>query len=545
MEKNKMTAASLFRTIRLTYHVDTARWINQLIFYFRKIPLIGKFLPESTYGYSELKILVLVLVSIGRFSAVFFGKALYIAVVGLLPLFVLEDVSRDIRFAVFVHTLFILSFIGGSLIKGTLFENTIDRYVMVKLMKMPIRSYSLAALVYTHGLDFIAFVPFTAIGALIAGGSFWQGALLGVMLVCGHVIGEALQLFVFAKSKLVLLSKIWWNTAIGVVCAVMAILPVFMNHVPGMIAGIVMHPAAVLLILLLTAGSILYILRFRNFQMLSVYSIKVDTLIQAKNATAASRSADVQLKDKDLKADDSNHLNHLRGYRYLNAMFFKRHRRMLFRPTIISILIILAVYAGAWAAMLLAPEVVREAAPHIPKVLPACVFAMYLLTAGGERATRAMFKNCDVAMLRIADYRRPAVLLKNFRIRLFWQARLNLMLAAVVALSLTTFAVGAGVKWPAADLALYILAILLLGVFFSVHYLFLYYVFQPFSTDMAIKNPFANIIKGVIYFLCLGALQMDSAPKNFTFIVLGATILYTTAALILVYRFAPKTFRIK
>ena len=102
-----------------------------------------------------------------------------------------------------------------------------------------------------------------------------------------------------------------------------------------------------------------------------------------------------------------------------------------------------------------------------------------------------------------------------------------------------------GMVWNLTDQLLFCLTILLLSVFFSVHYLFLYYVFQPYTTELGIKNPFFNILNTAVYVACYLCLQLDTVPSSFVWIVLTATTVYIIIALVLVYHFAPKTFRVK
>ena len=91
----------------------------------------------------------------------------------------------------------------------------------------------------------------------------------------------------------------------------------------------------------------------------------------------------------------------------------------------------------------------------------------------------------------------------------------------------------------------FMLGIIFLSLFFSVHHLFLYYVFQPYTTELDMKNPLFNIINMVVYVVCYMCLQIEAVPSSFAFIVLGATVVYMLVALTLVYQLAPKNFRVK
>ena len=53
-----------------------------------------------------------------------------------------------------------------------------------------------------------------------------------------------------------------------------------------------------------------------------------------------------------------------------------------------------------------------------------------------------------------------------------------------------------------------------LAVFFSVHPLFLYYIFQPYTAQLAVKNPFFGILNWVVYFVCWMCLQVKAAHRG-------------------------------
>ena len=95
------------------------------------------------------------------------------------------------------------------------------------------------------------------------------------------------------------------------------------------------------------------------------------------------------------------------------------------------------------------------------------------------------------------------------------------------------------------DMLLFCLTILLLSVLFTAHHLCLYYIFQPYSESLKIKNPFFSTINVMMYVLCFLCLEIKVKGSAFTLGVLAFTVMYIALALLLVYRKAPKTFRIK
>lgn len=60
-----------------------------------------------------------------------------------------------------------------------------------------------------------------------------------------------------------------------------------------------------------------------------------------------------------------------------------------------------------------------------------------------------------------------------------------------------------------------------------------------------LKNPLFSGIHAAMYLLCFACLQIEVGGSFFTAVLLGFTVLYIAAALVLVYFRAPRSFRIK
>ena len=169
---------------------------------------------------------------------------------------------------------------------------------------------------------------------------------------------------------------------------------------------------------------------------------------------------------------------------------------------------------------------------------------MYCIS-GGPIACKALFYNCDIALLRYGFYRQPAVVLKNFKLRLFRLATYDLIVASAISLVVALIAMITGIEWGFVSMAMFIVTILLLSLFFTVHHLCMYYIFQPYTTDLKVKNPFFNIINTVIYLLCFFCLNIETSNEVFSLVVLISTIVYIIVGLLVVYKFSAKTFRVK
>ena len=153
--------------------------------------------------------------------------------------------------------------------------------------------------------------------------------------------------------------------------------------------------------------------------------------------------------------------------------------------------------------------------------------------------------NCDHSMLTYSFYKQPRFILKLFQIRLREIIKVNLLPALVIGggLALLLFASG-GTENPL-NYAVLFVSILVMSVFFSVHYLTIYYLLQPYNAGTEMKSGTYRLVLIATYAVCYMLMQvrMDTLLFGAAAILLCAA--YCAAACLLVYRLAPKTFRLR
>lgn len=179
---------------------------------------------------------------------------------------------------------------------------------------------------------------------------------------------------------------------------------------------------------------------------------------------------------------------------------------------------------------------------HGEALFPYMPIALYFLSTG-ERACRAMFYNCDLSLLRYSFYRNAAG--RHFRIRLLRIAALNLAVAAAFGIGSAIVIAAAGrTVWSAELLLLWIYA-LALSVFFSVHHLFMYYIFQPYSTELNSQNPLYHATNTLVSLVCGISIAVRAAAPAYTAAALLLALAYLGIALVLVPKLGRRTFRVK
>ena len=88
-------------------------------------------------------------------------------------------------------------------------------------------------------------------------------------------------------------------------------------------------------------------------------------------------------------------------------------------------------------------------------------------------------------------------------------------------------------------------SILSMSMFFSVHYLTIYYLLQPYNAGTEMKSGTYQMVLSATYFVCFFLMQLQMPTFIFGVLCISFCVLYCIVACILVYRFSPKTFRLR
>ena len=81
--------------------------------------------------------------------------------------------------------------------------------------------------------------------------------------------------------------------------------------------------------------------------------------------------------------------------------------------------------------------------------------------------------------------------------------------------------------------------------FFSVHYLTIYYLLQPYNISTEIKSGTYQLVLSATYLVCFFMMRWKMPIFLFGLMAIAFCVVYCVIACILIYRFAPKTFRLR
>jgi hypothetical protein len=132
-----------------------------------------------------------------------------------------------------------------------------------------------------------------------------------------------------------------------------------------------------------------------------------------------------------------------------------------------------------------------------------------------------------------------------FRLRIMSVTKFNLIPAVLMAVfCIVTLAVSGGERFFG-EYLFTTLTLIVFTAYFSIRNVTIFYLLQPYASDFAIKSKlflYLNFILGTVFFILIFIKMPSWLTCVFGILITGA---YFFIADTLVYKFAPKTFRIK
>lgn len=524
---------SMIKTFNISFKLRNTYKTNSIIYMLKSIPLVKKLLPSTLYASHGLKTLANIIAALIEIGSVFLGKILYLLFMVVAALKLMNATSPD----AFVHVFFFLSLVGG-LMNTHLFKPTKDKYYAMILMRMDAREYTLSNYLYFLLKMAVGFLPFTLLFGKMMGVATVACLIMPFFVCAVKLIVAAVALHDSRDGEKVrnenLPSVIVWPGIALLLIA--AYLPLFW--------GYAMNQTVFLALCGITMAAgvfcFAYVWRFGKYRTFCRTLMTSDSLVMN---TVSSGQIAQKTYLKKIETDLSQTSNKS-GYAYFNELFMKRHSKILTKAAKKISLISAGVLAATVVAGYYRPDIM----PGINKMLltyfPYALLIMYFVNRG-RTITTALFMNCDHSMLTYRVYRQPKAILALFTERLKYVSAINLLPASVIALGLPLLLyVSGGTTNPINYLVLTV-SILMMSVFFSVHTLVLYYLLQPYNAEMETKNPVYVIFNIVTYYICFFAAGKVVSTLTFGIGITIFCVLYVIIALILVYRLAPKTFKLR
>ncbi len=520
------------KTLKLSFSLKNTYRVNSILYSLKQIPLIKKLLPDRLYQVRGLKIFANILSVLWEVVSIFLGKLLYLLlmVYGAGKLY---DGFGDAQ--IFLHILLFLTLIGG-LANTKMFDPSKDKYYAMILMRMDAREYTLVNYTYAILKVLLGFLPLMILFGRAVGLPLWLCIALPFSIAGCKMSVAALSLWdyerrgdVYNENKLTKYVWIGLGALLGGAYAFPA---------AGLSLPVKMTVCLMLLFIPAGGAGACKIYSFRKYremnqELFSQQINQMDTIVQTTKAGV----------EKKISADSSITSNR-KGFEYLNELFIKRHRKILWSSTEKIAYVCTAIVIGTLLLLYLKPEA-KPAANHLVRnCLPYFTFIMYAINRG-TGFTQALFMNCDHSLLTYSFYKEPGCILKLFQIRLREIMKINAVPALIIGggLALVLFVSGGAVRWL--DYGVLVISVLSMSLFFSVHYLVIYYLLQPYNAGTEIKSGMYRVVMSVTYFCCFYMMKLRMPVIAFGSMMIAFCVIYCIAACVLVYRLAPKTFRLR
>ena len=521
------------KTLKISFALKNTYRVNSILYALKQMLLIKMILPSVLYGARGLKIFANILSAIWEILSAFLGKFIYLMCIYAIVAYGYDGYSN--KSELFLHMLLFLTIIGAFM-NTNLFNPSKEKYYAVFLMRMDAKQYVLINYGYAILKVVIGFMPFMILVGSILDLPLWLDVILPFSIAGLKLFVAATSLWDYEKRGLAYnenrLGKFLW--------AFVALMVIIACGLPAVNIAVPQIVSTALFIAFVPLGIIgaVKVIRFDEYK-----AVFRDLFAQTQPFADKKTQALRKQSEKYISADTSI-TSDRKGFEYLNELFIKRHKNILWSASKMITYVCLVLIAGAIIASYVFPEF-REVTNHlILNWLPYFVFIMYIINRG-TGFTQALFVNCDHSLLTYPFYKQPGMILKIFAIRLREIMKINALPALVIGagLALLLFITG-GTDNPL-NYAVIIVSILCMSAFFSVHYLTIYYLMQPYNAATEIKNGMYQVVKAATYVVCYYMIKVRMPTIIFGTLTIVFCILYCMIACILVYRFAPKTFRLR
>ncbi|HEM4551540.1 TPA: hypothetical protein U1Z41_001881 [Streptococcus suis] len=522
------------------------RTVNGFFYYLRKLPLVGKSIPESIFKSYSFKSALFLVLHIFSIPSRFLVKGLWLVLNFYFASFWMNILaSEELTFWNILPGTWLLGFaiwmvfVGYAYRFGKGFEPFIAKSEREFMQNFGLSqsSFLKSQLFVEPIITSLSYLPALLIFSILSGS--WLYLPLGLLTIpAGSFTGQALNRALFNRGILARRNSWQFWVILGTGLAAIASLILFRNH----LSPIFLLPVLVCQVFLIWFGYG-YLKQQTNHLDYLYYcmdqSLQMDKkLFELTKGNEYTRQG-LLMQDK-LSTEKGKDLSHLSGMTYLNALLFDRYKKVLYKKVrgwVLSLVVILVALEAF--RYYLEPFELTDAV--LLRCLPFSFMIMYVASSG-KVVAQMVFVNCDISMLHYPFYREAKTIIAGFNYRFLQTCKLNLIFATSlfsVIMILWRFALSLE------TILLTALLLLSLTALFSFHDLFIYYILQPFTKDMEVVNPVYKFLSGVLYWVAYLNIKLDLGSHLYILLISIAMITYVSIGYWILLKKAPQTFRLK
>lgn len=523
---------------------------NSLLFTLKKLPILKNIIKNSVYKNNRVKKIFYALSIIIEFL-----KKILLSLIGLFFIFGLLGLGNKLSNGLSEETLisnillFYILFNSSIISIGSCTNSDEWDYIFLKVFRLDTREYYINSLFIKH---LIQTVLFFIIGLFFFKNNLGLISYINIMISFYFlkIIFDTIYIYIYDKT---ILNGLKLSTVYIILLNIINILYllILMPRYNIPVENLFKFPIIPIILLGLAYKSLKYL---ENSNKLDYIKHKVVNYTDIENtkkiiSEANFTEAKMDKADYNIEAEDAAEYRDKKGYEYLHNLFINRFKKKIEKPFKSRVKVLLAVglvisIAGFFSYKYNYIDTDGVNSLFIksgPQLVAIYLYIMQL----GEKFIKILFYNMDSTMLKYRYYREPEAIKEMLRYRIKTSVLLNLPIGILMSITLAIiFFISGGTDILAISIT--ILTSIVLSILFSFHYLIMYYLLQPFTNNMEIKNPIYSFTNFLIYFICILSMQFsDKVGKNTILILVIFTIVYIPIGLYLLKKFAYKNFKLR
>lgn len=544
----------MWTELKLIQQVKITQAYNKILFYLQKLPLLGKKIPNRFYHAKDFKHVITIVGAIGYFLFQILAKVLYFGALFFISKLILmtNTTNQQELITIFFTLLFFYSVISGTFYKikridpGDMFD-----ILCLKQLKMEEKRYYHAQMVLDYTVFFITYSLTLGVLLYLLSGPIIHALSYTLLLTGLRLVIQVFYIYAYKPDKpspektyniLAIFALI-----VGFFLSPLYIYGFIQPELPNLLNW------GSLLIGLALIGVAIPILKSTNKYEYIVRAALTSERIQNTQETIKDAQVlGVKLREDDLAEDNFVQVEtDATGITYINVLFFARLGHLL-KKRIRRAEIVLSILFLTVIGIIIGVEYFQVAeitATQIESAFagPWHIIIIYISSLAyiGEHFTKFCFYNMDRMLMKNNYYRKPKYLLEAIWIRFKIAIRYNFPIFLLISVGTTLIYFVAGGQ-SISILLLALLSTFVMMVFFSLHFLFLYYLIQPYTENMENKSPLYGIATFITFYAPAILLQVtDSLSQGIVLIIYGFILIYLAVGLFAVIKLAPKRFKLR
>lgn len=537
------------RTFSIIQKISLAKTINGIVYFFRKIPLIGKLLGDK-YRFYELKETVFFLyplfaliwqiiksalclaIAIGMMvyanefiSKIFHAEEILASKIGVLSL---NEYTASLLVPCFIY----LSF---AIFRNMIVDNGNSIYELFTNFAFDAKEIAKAHLYYIPILRFVGrSLVFVFAFKFLADVSIIETLAMSLAILMTELAASIFWLSYLKDKEKSILDNGFIQLAIGLILSLILYVCVSYFKIPSRATSF----SFLILSIIAFIPAYNYMKSFNSYGKIiekaaRKYQIALDTVTD-------NAANPLKIKEKDLGKEKVKG----ESFAYLNQVFFLRHRRIIRKPILIKSMIILLISLVLSAYMYVKGFNLDGNVGEISTFL--IPLAMYILLKQ-DNILRSMYLNCDKGLMPYGFYREGKNVLSMYKER--FKSLLRIMTIPSLALGLSYLMLASfDGTLSLRQKALSLVYIALLALFFVSLPLMEYYLLSPFNQEGKKTGKAVILIDYLIYGAVFFVLPQVTSKLSYGVFLISISIFnicFVIISQILVYKLAPKTFKMR